>query len=62
MDQRRLIIGWIKTHGGKSHWLLDVYYHLITSGATPDEASDALEQFVDDICAMKTAKQSETVK
>ena len=34
-------------------WVLDVYWHLVNRGATPDQASQAMSEFVDDLIATK---------
>ena len=54
---RKLIIERVKTNNGASFWLLDVYYHLIAHGASPDDAIKAMSLFVDEIIAMKLARR-----
>jgi len=54
MDLRALIIGRINSHGHGPFWVLDVYHHLVCSqGVSPDDASKALNAFVDEIIERK---------
>jgi hypothetical protein len=37
-------------------WVFDVYCYLITRGATPDEASKAMSEFVDELIKTKARR------
>ena len=56
MELRTLIIERVKARGLDGAWLFDVYSHLINQGAAPQDAFDALSDFVDEIIAAKVAK------
>jgi predicted secreted protein len=62
-DLRKLIVERIKAKGGvRGSWVLEVYYHLLSLGVSPDDATKAMNAFVDEIIAMKAAQMNETVK
>ncbi|WLB66012.1 hypothetical protein QIH96_12970 [Bradyrhizobium japonicum] len=52
-DLRAMIIERIADRGPGPMWILDSYYHLISSGIAPDKAMQALTLFVDEVVEKK---------
>jgi hypothetical protein len=59
-DLRSVIVERIKARGSSSFWILDAYYHLISSGIAPDDAIKAMSLFVDEVIERK--KQARHLK
>ena len=52
-ELRNLIIDWIRANDCRGNWLVHLYSHLMGRGASPDDAIEAMELFVDESIAKK---------
>ncbi|MEH2565303.1 hypothetical protein [Bradyrhizobium sp. AZCC 2289] len=57
-DLRSMIIARIRERG-PSFWVLDAFHHLVSNGASPDDAIKAMDLFVDEMIEKKKAQQSD---
>ena len=53
MEMRRQIVDWVKSNDIGEYWLLDLFRHLTSQGATGDAALAAMSLFVDQTIARK---------
>ena len=50
---RALIVEWVRANDCRGNWLVHLYVHLTGHGASPDDAIEAMERFVDESIAKK---------
>ena len=58
MEMNRQIVEWIRHHDMSEYWLLDLYRHLTTQGATSEDALTAMSLFVDRAIARKARRET----
>ena len=58
MEMRRQIVDWVKSNDIGDYWLLDLFRHLTSQGATGDAALAAMSLFVDQVIARKGRRET----